>query len=63
MHKPIKYLEKAMSIAANGAWRIFCFGNDLVPENLAKNGGCLVNDRGKWDRVDDPIEIVPLARP
>src|SRR5277367_6755107 len=33
MHKPIKYLEKAMSIAANGAWRIFRFGNDLVPEN------------------------------
>jgi uncharacterized radical SAM superfamily Fe-S cluster-containing enzyme len=33
MHKPIKYLEKAMSIAANGAWRIFCFSNDLVPEN------------------------------
>jgi 7,8-dihydro-6-hydroxymethylpterin dimethyltransferase len=33
MHKPIKYLEKAMSIAANGAWRIFCLSNDLVPEN------------------------------
>src|SRR5579863_5084689 len=33
MHKPIKYLEKAMSIAANGAWRIFCLSNGLVPEN------------------------------
>jgi 7,8-dihydro-6-hydroxymethylpterin dimethyltransferase len=33
MHKPIKYLEKAMSIAANGAWQIFCLGNNLVPEN------------------------------
>ncbi len=33
MHKPIKYLEKAMSIAANGAWQIFCFGNNLFPEN------------------------------
>ena len=33
MRKPIKYLEKAMSIAANGAWRIFCLSNDLVPEN------------------------------
>jgi uncharacterized radical SAM superfamily Fe-S cluster-containing enzyme len=35
MHKPIKYLEKAMSIAANGAWRIFCLSNDLVPENTS----------------------------
>jgi uncharacterized radical SAM superfamily Fe-S cluster-containing enzyme len=33
MHKPIKYLEKAMSIAANGAWRIFCWSNNLFPEN------------------------------
>jgi 7,8-dihydro-6-hydroxymethylpterin dimethyltransferase len=33
MHKPIKYLEKAMSIAANGAWQIFCLSNDLFPEN------------------------------
>ncbi len=33
MRQPIKYLEKAMSIAANGAWRIFCLTNDLVPEN------------------------------
>jgi 7,8-dihydro-6-hydroxymethylpterin dimethyltransferase len=33
MHKPIKYFEKAMAIAANGAWRIFCFSNDLFPEN------------------------------
>ena len=33
MRQPIKYLEKAMSIAANGAWRIFCLMNDLVPEN------------------------------
>ena len=33
MHKPIKYLEKAMSIAANGAWRIFCLSNNLFPEN------------------------------
>jgi len=33
MRKPIKYLEKAISLAANGAWRIFCLGNDLVPEN------------------------------
>ena len=34
--------------------------NDSVAENLAKNGGCLVDDRGERDRVDDPIEIVPL---
>jgi 7,8-dihydro-6-hydroxymethylpterin dimethyltransferase len=33
MHKPIKYFEKAMSIAANGAWRIFCLSNNLFPEN------------------------------
>ncbi|MGB6476445.1 MAG: radical SAM protein [Candidatus Sulfotelmatobacter sp.] len=33
MHKPIKYLEKAMSIAANGAWQIFCLSNSLFPEN------------------------------
>jgi len=33
MHKPIKYFEKAMAIAANGAWRIFCLSNNLFPEN------------------------------
>ena len=33
MYKPIKYLEKAMSIAANGAWQLFCFSNNLFPEN------------------------------
>ena len=33
MHKPIKYLEKAMSIAANGAWQIFCWSNNLFPES------------------------------
>jgi 7,8-dihydro-6-hydroxymethylpterin dimethyltransferase len=33
MHKPIKYLEKAMSIAANGAWQIFSWSNNLFPEN------------------------------
>ncbi|MGA6982783.1 MAG: radical SAM protein, partial [Candidatus Sulfotelmatobacter sp.] len=33
MHKPIKYLEKAMSIAANGAWQIFRWSNSLFPEN------------------------------
>jgi 7,8-dihydro-6-hydroxymethylpterin dimethyltransferase len=33
MHKPIKYLEKSMSIAANGAWQIFCWSNNLFPEN------------------------------
>src|SRR6202050_3008102 len=33
MHKPIKYLEKAMSLAANGAWQIFCWSNNLFPEN------------------------------
>src|SRR5580658_10524476 len=33
MHKPIKYLEKAMSIAANGAWQIFCWSNNFFPEN------------------------------
>src|SRR5581483_3014699 len=33
MHKPIKYLEKAMSVAANGAWRIFCLSNNLFAES------------------------------
>ena len=33
MRQPIKYLEKAMSIAANAAWQLFCLSNDLVPEN------------------------------
>ena len=33
MRKPIKYLEKAMSIAANGAWQTFCWSNNLFPES------------------------------
>jgi 7,8-dihydro-6-hydroxymethylpterin dimethyltransferase len=33
MHKPIKYLEKAMAIAANRVWQIFCWTNNIFPEN------------------------------
>ena len=33
MHEPIKYFEKAMALAANGAWQIFCLGNNLFSEN------------------------------
>jgi uncharacterized radical SAM superfamily Fe-S cluster-containing enzyme len=33
MRRPIKYLEKSMSVAANGAWQVFRLMNDLVPEN------------------------------
>ncbi len=35
MHKPIKYLEKGVSIAATGMWRAFRLVNDLIPENPA----------------------------
>ena len=33
MHKPIKYLEKAISVVADGAWQVFCLANNLFPEN------------------------------
>jgi 7,8-dihydro-6-hydroxymethylpterin dimethyltransferase len=33
MRKPIKYFEKAMSVAANSAWQIFCGINNRFPEN------------------------------
>ena len=33
MRKPIKYFEKAMSLAADRAWQVFCWGNNLFPEN------------------------------
>src|SRR5579884_3291009 len=33
MHKPIKYLEKGVSIAAAGMWHAFRFINDRVPES------------------------------
>src|SRR5437879_4899678 len=33
MRKPVKYLEKMMSIVANGAWQVFCWSNSLFPEN------------------------------
>ncbi len=33
MHKPIKYAERAMSIAANGLWHAFRFVNDRIPES------------------------------
>jgi 7,8-dihydro-6-hydroxymethylpterin dimethyltransferase len=33
MHKPIKYVDKAMSIAANLGWQVFRLFNDLIPEN------------------------------
>lgn len=31
MHKPIKYVEKALSIAANGAWQVFDRVNKINP--------------------------------
>lgn len=33
MHKPVKYLDKGMSIASNLLWHGFRFVNDLIPEN------------------------------
>src|SRR5579871_1052969 len=33
MHKPVKYLEKAMSIAAEQLWQVFRWTNNLFPEN------------------------------
>ncbi len=33
MHKPIKYLEKGVSVAASGAWHLFRFVNDRIQEN------------------------------
>jgi 7,8-dihydro-6-hydroxymethylpterin dimethyltransferase len=33
MHKPIKYLEKATSIAANLGWQVYRCVNELIPEN------------------------------
>jgi 7,8-dihydro-6-hydroxymethylpterin dimethyltransferase len=32
-HKPIKYLEKAASLAANGLWSVFRFMNERLPQN------------------------------
>ena len=29
MHKPIKYMEKALSVTANGAWKVFSFVNQF----------------------------------
>jgi hypothetical protein len=34
--------------------------NDFLAENLAKNGGGLVDNRGERDRVDDSLETMPL---
>ena len=31
MHKPVKYLEKALSITANGAWFVFERLNRIHP--------------------------------
>ena len=33
MHKPVKYFEKALSIAADGTWRLFRLANKAIPEN------------------------------
>ena len=32
MHRPIKYVEKGVSIAANGLWHAFRFVNERIPE-------------------------------
>jgi len=31
MHAPIKYAEKALAIAANGAWQVFSRVNQIAP--------------------------------
>ena len=31
MHSPIKYLEKGLSVAANGAWAVFSTANRINP--------------------------------
>jgi uncharacterized radical SAM superfamily Fe-S cluster-containing enzyme len=33
MHKPIKYFERALSIAADGAWQLYRLANKAIPEN------------------------------
>jgi uncharacterized radical SAM superfamily Fe-S cluster-containing enzyme len=33
IHKPVKYFEKAASLAANGMWSVFRFVNEHIPEN------------------------------
>ena len=32
MHKPVKYAEKALAVAANGAWQVFDTLNSIKPE-------------------------------
>ena len=34
MHKPIKYVEKAVTIAAKGAWAVFDRVNSINPESF-----------------------------
>ena len=38
MHAPVKYFEKALSIAANGAWFVFSRLNRIRPKPLWKPG-------------------------
>ena len=35
MHKPIKYVEKGISLAATGVWHAYRFINDRIPENAS----------------------------
>ncbi len=35
MHKPIKYVEKAVTVAATGAWTVFERLNRVAPKPVA----------------------------
>ena len=35
MHKPVKYVEKAVTVAATGAWALFERFNRIKPESFS----------------------------
>src|SRR5208283_6133507 len=61
LHSQAKLVARFPALNARLVDGSVMFEDDFIAENLAKNGGRLVDDRGEGDRVDDPIEIVPLG--
>ena len=35
--------------------------NVVVPQNVTKDRGGLIDDRREWDRIHDPIQVVLLG--
>src|ERR1700723_2379225 len=55
MHKPIKYVEKAVTVAATGAWAVFSRLNRIRPNNAPVPKGWDKPLLKSWEKAKPPL--------